>query len=153
MAAFAAMACIRMLGAEEIARSMLRSQLVLAGEYDARWSLQSMLAAALGIAVVALFAAFLWRKLRQRQTGRTRLLLVAQLALLGFVPLVAMRVLSWHQLDRLLYAGPVRLNWLLELALALLPTIMAALYIRRVRLRGTYPPGRRPAQAPHDRPQ
>lgn len=136
--AFVGLAMVRLFGTEELARQQLRAQLVLAGQYDQRWASQSVLAVAVFLAAMALFALVLRQYLRRhlrrdlgrRKSGRTRLLLAAQLALLGFLPLLALRVLSWHQTDRLLYDGPVRLNWILELLLALVPMIAAALYVR-----------------------
>mgnify|MGYP000175524734 CR=1 FL=1 len=101
---------------------------------DAPSRQQSVLAVAVFLAAMALFALvlrqYLRRDLGRRKSGRARLLLAAQLALLGFLPLLALRVLSWHQTDRLLYDGPVRLNWILELGLALVPMVAAALYVR-----------------------
>lgn len=80
-------------------------------------------------------AGVFWYALRSwsRIESRTRLYtLVASLAALGYFPLYALRIISLHFTDRLLYAGPLRLNWLVDVGLALLIVTASVLFMRRL---------------------
>ncbi|MGB3166565.1 MAG: hypothetical protein WBA68_07315 [Alteraurantiacibacter sp.] len=86
------------------------------GLYDGRWGAQ----AALSILVIVIAAGALWIAWRQWPGWRDRNLAgvwLARWATLGFAPLMLARLVSWHPLDRLLYTGPVRLNWVSDIGL------------------------------------
>jgi hypothetical protein len=121
---------IRLYDLEDLARDLVREHLVASGAYADRWSFQAPVAAA----IVLVSAGCAWLALLSvqnfRRRSRTQLLLLAgRFGMLGFVPLFAVRIVSLHMTDQLLYAGPVRLNWVLDLGLTLMVGGSAAVYV------------------------
>ena len=88
-----------------------------------------MLTAAAGFALLLL----LWVSWpRNSRSQRTRLVRLSQFAVLAFLPLYALRIISLHSVDQILYGGgPVRANWILEVGLCSVVAGCAALYIVR----------------------
>lgn len=114
-------------GLREAGRIWLKSSEVY-GE-RAMWQAPAALAVFVaGFFFIWLFV-HLWR--RSRRGSRTRLVLVSRFAALSFIPLFGLRLVSLHQIDQLLYSGPLRLNWLLEGALCVAIVACALLYVRR----------------------
>jgi hypothetical protein len=60
-----------------------------------------------------------------------RLLAIALLATAGFLPLYAVRLISWHATDQLLYGGGIHLNWVIDLGLTSIVAGAALLFIFR----------------------
>lgn len=136
---FALLALIRILDVEERVRQALRNASREAGEYANRHVVQEPLVALTLIAsTIVLFLVFhAWTS--GRQSVRRWLVQFAQLAAMGFIPLYALRIISLHSMDRLLYSGPVRLNWILDGLLALSvagAAIAYTLHCRRSRNKG-----------------
>lgn len=129
-AAFAGLALLRLVNAEELMRQSLRRMIVEQGVYSERWSIQGPITA---LAMLLAAVLITWFVRRAFVANRHRLDLpvrVALLAVLGFVPLLALRVISLHATDQLLYRGPIRLNWLLDVGIALTVFVAATMYIR-----------------------
>lgn len=128
---FACLVVSRMLGLEEIARDLLREGLRIESAYEARREFQRPIAAA-AFALTSLFGLWLFyftvRKLRKR---RDRAVVIANVAGLGMLLLVALRITSLHTIDVLLY-GPLKLNWTGDLGLCLLVAAAAIYYVRLV---------------------
>jgi len=128
---FACLAVARIVGLEDLWRAETREYLVSHAEYADRRALQRpLLGIAMIVSAVLIFAA--WRVLRRNMNGARRYLSWAQMAMIGFVPLYAMRLVSFHFMDRILYRGPVKLNWLLDGGLTALAAFGAFTYIRYV---------------------
>lgn len=131
-AAFAVLALLRLFEIEDRFREALRHFGRAIGGYDDRAVLQVPLVVltVVGALAIVLFA---YRVLRNGHVGEERHLTLALLALAGFVPLYALRTISWHVADMLLYGGSLRLNWVLDLALTVLVAGSALLFIRKRR--------------------
>ena len=143
VAAFAALVVVRFFGLEELVRSSLRSVLRSSGDYAGRWEVQAPLASAIVILGGALvFATFrLWPGPRQHPFYlATRMALIAAL---WFLPLLGLRLVSFHATDWLLYYGPVRLNWVIDGGLTAIVAACAAYYaFATLPERGKRPPPR-----------
>lgn len=102
----------RIAGAEDVIRDTLRSQLALHDLYAGRRAIQAVMA---GIVLMAgaVLAAALWRR-RKRLGKQQRARWWAETALTGLGGLILLRLISLSVIDRLLYGGPVHLNWFLE---------------------------------------
>ena len=131
--AFCLLVLVRVSGAEDIVREILRGVLRDRGAYEMRGDVQVPLVLATLAICAAIFVAMVrkWRRLRDRRLRR--LVLLSRFALAGYLPLFALRLVSLHATDRLLYAGPVKINWLADGALALLAAGSAAAYARALR--------------------
>ena len=130
---FGLLVVVRMLEVEEKIRVALRAISRGMGEYDARSGLQVPLVGATLILLMVL-AFFTYRSWTARKASWSgRLVLLGQIATLGFLPLYALRIISLHQVDRILYGGGFRLNWILDLGLTALAAGAAVLYIRHCR--------------------
>ena len=81
----------------------------------------------LGFLVIIWFGSR-WRSLRPGSRGR--LVLASRFALFCYVPLYALRLISLHQTDQLLYRGPLPLNWLAEGGICAIVGLTAFLYSR-----------------------
>ena len=137
---FVILAAIRLFGIEEGVRSALRQVLREGGTWSQRVDLQFPLVA---VILALILAAVLLAMRQAERTGRSRgrrLLLVANTALSGFAILFALRIVSLHAVDQLLYRGPLPLNWLLDGLLTLAVAGAAFLYVRLSRT----PPARLP---------
>ena len=122
---------IRLLKVEEQTRQTLRTYIRVTGEYDSRRLLQAPLVALTLLATTAL-AIPAWRAWRRRRSNACGLLALTGLyTICAFVPLYALRIISLHSVDRVLYSGSVRFNWLLELGLTVSTSLVAVLYVRR----------------------
>ena len=130
---FALLTIVRILDLEERTRLALRTISRGMGEYEERSTLQVPLVGAtliLGLAL-AIVACRSW--MRQKGSRSGRLVLLGELAVLGFAPLYALRIISLHQVDRILYGGGFRLNWILDLGLTALAAGSAILYVLHCR--------------------
>ena len=135
---FLALLVFRVIQGEDLVRNNLRAFARGHDLYEMRHDYQ---AALVGIVLVggALVAFAVWQRwFRQRLSRESLLVRVATVATLAFVPLYALRIISLHAVDALLYAGPVRLNWILELALCLMIMACALAYgqtVKRAKVR------------------
>lgn len=126
---FVALFAWRVTGIEESLRTVLRGMLRADGEYGARQELQGPLSAA-AVLAASLMAFLGWRVYARTRTGSlTRLVAVARLAMIGLVSLVALRLISLHVADKLLY-GPAHLNWLIDIGCTLVIGTCAFRYAR-----------------------
>jgi hypothetical protein len=128
---FMLLALLRITGFEEAIRDLFRDMLRAEGAYDDRRSLQRPLAAGL-LCVVSLLVG--WGLARQWRLARGRRNLAVAAALTGFatmIMLLGVRIVSLHQLDRLLY-GPPKLNWIIDLGASMAVLGAALLYVRYV---------------------
>ncbi len=132
-AAFIGMAVLRLLGAEDRIRQALRALVLAEGSYDDRAALQVPLVALIlaGMILLVFVARRVWRS--KPRGNSDRLLGVALLSVAAFNPLYAVRMISWHGTDRILYSGSIRLNWILDLGLCAAVAGAAILYLRAVR--------------------
>lgn len=126
--AYASLLIFRLFQGEDRIRDGLRDMLRSHQLYEQRRDLQAPLAV-LVILVGALLVFILWKNW-PRKSGRREDVykILASLAAWLFLPLYGLRLVSLHAIDALLYAGPVRLNWILEAAICLATTIFAILY-------------------------
>ncbi|WP_120077449.1 hypothetical protein [Aurantiacibacter odishensis] len=127
-AAFIALAAIRFFAVEEIVRRSLRQALRQSQLYADRAEVQGPLLVAAAIALFIMGMAA-WHHI-SRTHGPQRYLAVAEMAALAFAPLFALRLLSLHSVDQLLYYGPVKGNWLIDAGLTLLVAGCALLALR-----------------------
>lgn len=131
---FALLAASRLLDLEESARTILREMLRSDAAYETRRDFQRPLAAA---AIVAAAAAGFWwvHRLATRLSRRRDLaLMCAHAACLAMALLIALRLVSLHAIDRVLY-GPIKLNWIADTGITCLVMAAAVYYLRIVRSR------------------
>lgn len=118
---------------EELARQAGRAWVYSMHAYHERWNYQAPLAALISVVAGAVAFACIWlfRLNRSARRSRPRLcVLGAQIGMALFLALFALRILSLHLTDMLLYSGPIRLNWVLDGALTLLLAGSAWAYVR-----------------------
>ncbi|TIX48984.1 hypothetical protein [Alteraurantiacibacter aquimixticola] len=136
--AFALLIVIRLEGVEESLRQWLRGLSRTEGWYANRRQFQMPLA--LVTVLLAAAAGWLaWHRLRITNSRSRRAVWVAAMATLGYLPLYALRIVSLHLTDVLLYYGPVKVNWVVDGGLALVVAASAFYYGRRVMRRGRQP--------------
>lgn len=129
---FFALSAMRYLAAEEILRSDFRALLYAEGAYDDRRRLQGPVIAVL-IGGGAVVAAVWFGRLIRVARGRRDLAAITALGCgLGMIMLVALRLVSLHSLDLLLY-GPFKINWLADIGLTGLTLASALVYLRVTR--------------------
>lgn len=129
---FGLLAVSRVTDFENSLRAALRMWLAAEGEYDVRRTIQAPLAAALliggGLAGLALAMG-----LRPAGSGRAnRALAWATRSAVVMLGLVALRLVSLHATDALLYK-PVHLNWLIDIGATLVVAGCAWIYCDRSR--------------------
>ena len=130
---FVGLLALRLWQVEDRLRDAVRVWARGTGEYQSRAELQlpvALLMAALGLAIVYVFIR-LWRE--RRPGSRARLVLSSRFAVLGLLPLFGLRLVSLHQIDQVLYAGPLRINWMIEGVICIVVSGCAALYFLRIR--------------------
>lgn len=126
IACFAMLAVMRIFGIEEWLRDMLRSVLVQDGAYAERRDIQGPITA---IAILGSFAVLfamsgIWRRTKSRLDVAMKW---ARLGLAAMAALVALRIISFHPVDTLLYKGP-HLNWVIDLGASLAVALAAFRY-------------------------
>lgn len=128
---FMVLILLRAFDVEVAVRAGLRDLARERGLYSERRTWQGPLAAMAILCAAGVF----WYALRSwsRIESRTRLYtLAASLAALGYLPLYALRIISLHFTDRLLYSGPLRLNWLVDVGLAFVIGTASVLFMHRL---------------------
>ena len=126
---FALLFAARITGLEEGVREALRTSLRHSGGYAGRRTVQAVSVGAVllvGGVVAAVMATRLRATLRTRQDRAAGAAVAAGAALLA---LIALRIISLHAIDRLLY-GPVKLNWFADLGTCFVVLIAAFYYVR-----------------------
>lgn len=116
---FVLLALSRILVIEDRFDEYLRDLARESGAYEGRTAWQGPLSVA-AILLVLLVVPILARNwARSRGDKRTQALGIAQLAAFAMLGLIALRLISFHPVDSLLYGG-LRLNWWLDVGLSLL---------------------------------
>ena len=116
---FVFLAINRILVIEDRFDNFLRQLARESGAYEGRTAWQGPLsvAAILLVLLVVPVLARTWR--RSRGDKRRQALGIAQLAAFAMLGLIALRLISFHPIDSLLYGG-LRLNWWLDIGLTFL---------------------------------
>lgn len=114
---FVLLIALRGFSLEELLRDNLRAWAKGDGTYANRQGFQRPLT--IGLVIAAAVAALAWVALATRgMDGRRSMALVsAQVAALGMVFLIALRMISLNVLDKILY-GPLKLNWIGDLGMS-----------------------------------
>jgi len=134
-ALFVILAASRMLNAEDRVRDLMRVWLNAGIGYEARRTIQGPIAATVlalsGLAGIALLLGF-----RPTRSGARveRALLWATRASAAMLVLVALRLISFHPVDAILYQ-PLRLNWVFDIGLTALVGIAALAHAHPWRIR------------------
>lgn len=127
---FVALAVLRGSGLEYYLTNELRVAMLEQGLYEKRREFQRPLSA-LAVVLVAGALYFLYLKRPVRNgSGREWSRFWAWVGITLMLGVITMRLISFHELDRLLY-GPVRINWILDLGSSML-VAFAALRFRKV---------------------
>ena len=122
--AFAGLALWRFFGTEEWLRTLARAWLAESGRYQTRKALQ--VAALLVLAIPAVLVLVRIARGLRRNGSVDRAAWLIEAGLWGMAMLMALRLTSWGPIDRILYGGPVHLNWLVEGAIVALVGLGAA---------------------------
>lgn len=125
---FTVLAVLRVLNLEEIWRDELRDLLLATDSYDDRRGFQGIVV--LVIAGLVGAAGFFWifRKARGARGRRNFTVIAAQAAGMAMAALIAVRIVSFSAIDRLLF-GPLKLNWVMDIGASVLVAGCAAYYI------------------------
>lgn len=124
---FLALALIRCFALEEWLRTDLRAVLLDRAAYDQREAIQKPLVAISFVAAASLAAATVYSVV-QRVKGPRSVVSIAALACTGgMIFLLAIRLISLHSVDTLLY-GPLKLNWIIDLGLSGAVIVLALWY-------------------------
>lgn len=129
---FAILFASRIFDAEALLRDALRGYLRLEGVYSERGEWQRPVAAV--VIVLAATAGF-WGFIRfgRRIRGRRNIAVMSAIfSGLAMLTLVALRIVSLHPVDALLY-GPFKLNWFADIGLSGVIGLAAITYVRIVR--------------------
>ena len=128
---FLVLAVLRGLGIEDMWQSELRAMMKADGAYQNRRDVQRPLAA--GVIAFAGLAAFIWsyRGFRNIRGRRNVAVMVAGASAFVMIALVALRLISLHPVDALLY-GSVKLNWIIDIGSSLVVLGAAGYYLRVV---------------------
>lgn len=121
---FIAVAIWRGLGIETAIVTMMRETLLSDGLYQQRRDMQRPLAA-LSVILISI-ALYLFYAKRPRGKGRPRdwSRFGAMVGVACLISIICMRIISLHDIDRLLY-GPIRLNWILDVGASALVAFSA----------------------------
>ena len=131
---FAALIAARLLNLEDVVRGDLRDWLRAEGALAERrvWQGYAIAIAISFLAAAGMYALY-W--VSQRISGRRNIAVALALASCGAMAvLVALRVISLHAMDSLLF-GPLKLNWFADLGITAVVFGCAAYYTARVRSR------------------
>ena len=128
---FAFLIVTRLLGVEEMFRSHLRDALEAQNMNEDRRSIQGpIIAVTITLFASAAMLATYW--VSKRVSGRRNLALAIALGACGvMVATIAMRTVSLHALDQLLY-GPLKLNWVGDIGSSLAVLLASITYVRIV---------------------
>jgi hypothetical protein len=131
MILFVGLAGLRGLGLEDFWQDALRDMMRADGAYQDRRAFQRPLAA--GVIAVAGLIAFLWayRGFRSVRGRRNVAVMVAAASAFVMTALVALRLISLHPVDALLY-GPIKLNWIVDIGTSLIVLGAAIAYLRLI---------------------
>jgi len=129
---FASLAALRMLEIEDLVRDALRQSMRDEGVYSQRRSVQRPIVVTLVVLVGAGGSLLLYRWTLALRGRRNRARIAAVLAACAMLFLVALRLISLHPIDVLLY-GPLKLNWIGDLGASLVVLGSAIYYLRVVR--------------------
>ncbi len=126
---FVGLMAIRFYDVEDRGRTALRELARQEDLYADRWMWQAPLTVVVAIAMCGLmvvaFTSYPGTRVKYRLA-----IWISQMAVLAYIPLYALRLISLHAVDRLLYsAGPVPLNWVIDGGLALAVLLAAAFYL------------------------
>jgi hypothetical protein len=132
---FLLIAAGRVTGFEDHIRQVLRGALTADGVYAERRDVQAPVVAAL----IALLALGVWlafaRVSHMRHSPAGHALIWGQIAGIGLAGLIAIRIVSLHFVDKILFKGPLHLNWVLDIG-ATATVLAAALLYRAFARRG-----------------
>jgi hypothetical protein len=133
-ALFVALAVLRGFGLEDLWQNELRSSLRAEGAYKDRRDFQRPLAAGV-VALAGMWAFFLAYRGFSRVRGRRNVAaMIAVASAFIMTALVALRLISLHPVDALLY-GPIKLNWIIDIGSSLVVLGAAGYYFNVVRQR------------------
>lgn len=126
---FAIMIAMRAFDWEDSFRQVMRRSLRADQAYESRRDFQRPMVAA-AVVVFACLAMWMVSHVVRAAGSRRRIALAcASLATLALAGLLILRIISLHQIDRLLY-GPLKLNWLGDIGLSVTALAAAVYYIR-----------------------
>lgn len=124
---FVGFALIRVFGIEEIIQTDLRDLLLLENRYQERRQLQGPLFAVIFMFSAVIAAGLFYYVVRGRPGQRDTASLVAAGCTCGMIVLSALRTVSLHSVDALLY-GPLKINWIADIGLSVAVIALAARY-------------------------
>lgn len=118
---------LRLLMVEDMIEANLRSALYFEHRYDDRRALQGPLFAVIFIVAAAMAAGLFYLIVKGVSGRRNVATLIAVGCTGGMVMLVALRLVSLHSVDALLY-GPLKINWIADIGLSLAVIACAVRY-------------------------
>ena len=131
---FGVLALMRIVNAEDMLRNILRDLLRSEGGYAGRRDVQRIFVIAAMIGFAGLFLFGLWKQWRAAHGRRNVALFAAYAAVAIMLFVMALRIISLHQVDWVLY-GPAKLNWFLDIGASLAVLAASIVYVRLVKRR------------------
>lgn len=141
-ALFAGLVYARVTALEETMRADLRAVLRAGGSYDDRRDLQNIVIALLLVMGAAIGSWLAYRAVRAARRRRDRAVVIAMGAGASLAALMILQLISLHWIDAVLY-GPLKLNWFIDVGLALSVVAAALYYVRKVRAGALRPTAKR----------
>jgi len=129
---FAILVGLRLLNAEEIVRGTLREWLLASESYEDRRGIQGPIVLAIVAAAIAVGFFWIYRRVRDARGRRNYAVIAAQTAGLTMMGLIALRIVSFSAMDKLLF-GPLKLNWIGDLGSSAMVAACAIYYVMVVR--------------------
>lgn len=129
---FATLIVMRLFEIEDQLREGLRQLLRASANYESRRTYQRPIAAFVILIAGASFGWWFYRFARRIRGRRNIAVVTASLCGAGMFFLMALRVISLHAIDALLY-GPIKLNWVTDVGITITVLATAAYYIKVVR--------------------
>lgn len=130
---FCGLIALRAFDIEDILRGNFRGWLRAEGVYQDRRDYQRPLVAGLIAIAAPLIFMLIYRFANHRAARRNLAVGIALIASFVMLGVLGLRIISLHQIDRLLY-GPLKLNWLFDIG-ASMTVLGAAIFFIRERQR------------------
>lgn len=131
---FVVLIALRAVGAEDLIRDAMRTELRSEGNYDARRFVQGLIVSIVLVVVSGIGFYWAYRLSRRSRGRRNQATLAALAAGAVMIFLVVLRIISLHMIDSLLF-GPLKLNWVGDIGASLVVLGSAFYYVKLVRKR------------------
>ena len=129
---FTVLAVMRVFALEDALREHMRLALYTDRTYEERRSVQIPIVASIMVAVAAVASWWFFSVVTKVRGRRNIATTIAKFCAAVMIVLLTLRLISLHSVDAMLYGGPVRLNWIIDIGASVLVMGSAIAYWRIV---------------------